>query len=509
MTVSCSKVLKETPYSFLTPENFPLTASDADAALAGGYNVMQDYSTFRYIGTYALAFQNDILHTGSAWAAFLDAGVEFYTPLWEKFYQGINSCNNVVASLEKIDPVANPWTTAKIAEAKALRAFYYFYLVRFFGDIPLTLEPSVKSVVIMPRTEVPEVYTAIVNDLVFAEGKLSNNANSGGHLTNGAVKSLLAQVYATMAGWRRTPAGQMVQGDAANWVLARDKAKEVIDMENAGIYKLDPDYKMIFVNLSTDVYDPEIIFDVEFSTNQLTTFPYIFGPPGVNNDAVAANGEQASNARCQIEWIRTLDNRDERYKWNIGTIYYDDKGSWHTIPITDVSDSNSFTVNCYQKWPASVAPDRDWAKYIADGYWENYYTNYPLIRLADIKLLYAEAINEVSGPTAEAYAQINQIRYRARPTDHKTDGTVLPDLSGLSQQQFREAIMAERAIEMPLEGNPRKFDLIRWGNLKEMVDAHKSQLVWTSGGGMDLRYYLAPIPAQDLELNGWTQNAGY
>ncbi len=493
-TMGCRKILTETPYSFLTPDNFLRTSTDADAALLGAYSYLQTSNTFRNTLSYLLCVQNDLVHpsaniAGAAlgmFQSFQVSGSDLAPQnVWIDLWKGVNACNGLIGTLNNLGN-SHDWVAPKLAEARALRALYYFYLVRLYGDLPLKLKLTTEPVVIQPRVSAEEIYQVIEDDLLAADNKLSNAANNGGRFTNGAVKALLAQVYITKAGWRRSSGGQMVKGDGKYYAMARDRAKEVLDLESQGIYALNPDYTAVFKNLSADVYDKEVILSVEFKMPERgSNFPYFFGASGGAN---ATKGSGEAYARANREFVATLDFKDTRVEWNIANYAY--LSGWTRTPS---NDQNSFGIAKYQKLPGS-------------SYFFNHSANWPLLRLDDIKLIYAEALNEINnGPTPEAYEQINAIRYRARPADHKTDGTVLPDLAGLDKGTFHEALMAERAIELILEGS-RRLDLIRWGILVEKVRTASSQ---PAAGNVHERHYLLPVPPQDLNINGWNQNNGY
>ena len=487
----CKKIIEETPYSFLTQKNFPTNAKEADVALFGVYGVMQTQNLFGLYQPYILNSQDDLMYAsafGNFQATTWD-GQEFLT--YSEYWKGINAANSLIATLETFDEAKNPWAPVKLAEARAIRALYYFTLVRFWGDLPLRMKPTTETTLIVPRSPVQEIYdTIILPDLIFADNKLAKVSDGGGRFTIGAVKALMADVYITLAGWRRSSQGKMVKGDAKYFAMARDKAKEVLDMEAQGIYKLEPLYSKFFTDLSKDVYNKEMIMDVQFTTASGSGFGYFLGAPSPG----PTSGGGGAYFYSRPKWANTQDVNDSRHQWNLGGYTF---AGWTRIPTT-YGPLGYYSMTKFQKIYPSTA------------YWMDYQTNWPLYRLADIKLLYAEAANEAGGgPTAEAYAQINQIRYRARPENHKTDGTVLPDITGLSQAQFRDAIMEERAMELILEGK-RRYDLVRWGNLIEKVvgNAEPSQIPLQMGDMVN-RFYLFPLPPNDLLANSWTQNAGF
>lgn len=492
----CKKFLDEKPYSFLTGANFPSTPDEADIALRSVYGVMQSYyedgdeysgygfNMFNYRFGRVVDENNDLRGAGYVSPNQSRASAQFRAP-YACFYKGINFANNLIAALGKRDANADIWVTAKIAEAKAARAYYYYWLVRLFSDVPLLLEPTTSATFKADRTPVPDIYKQIVEDLKFAEDKLPNIANGDGRITMGACKAILAEVYSTMAGWRRTPDGQNVPGDASYWPLARDKAKEVIDM---GTYTFASDYTQIFKDLCLDVYNPEMIFDIPFTyanTNDIgSTFPYAYGPAS-ETGADPIGGGKNDGPQVLIEWLRELEPTDKRIDWNIAKYYYKSK-SWDKV---NYSDSSEWEVAKYRKWP-----DNDDSHGF---YWGNYLYNFPLIRLAEMKLLYAEAANQANnGPTPEAYQQINDLRRRAGLAD-------LP--MGLSKDQFQVRVMNEESIEFIGEGK-RHFDLVRWGKYKEMMDKRKSAPWVVDYGGVDEIFINAPLPTQEIDLNHWTQN---
>jgi hypothetical protein len=129
--------------------------------------------------------------------------------------------------------------------------------------------------------------------------------------------------------------------------------------------------------------------------------------------------------------------------------------------------------------------------------------DFPYMRFSEVLLIYAEALNELSGPTAQAYDAINQVRRRAR-FDGTSDQNVLPDLSGLSQAEFKDAILLERRKEFVGEGH-RWFDLVRMNKLQDLVPISKP-------GVMPLpNHVLFPLPINEIDLNPnlLPQNDGY
>ncbi len=485
----CKKSLDEKPFSFLSSQNFPTNAAEADIALRGIYAIMQGYNVydafdfrmFDYLLPGLLSENCDVMDQQLI-KINENREVSYFEPVFQAFYVGINGANTLIEGLSHIN---ESWAEAKIAEAKAIRAFYYFELARMFSDVPLKLTPTTDPKEKPERTPVPDIYKQVVEDLLYAEDKLPNVANGDGRITMGACKGILVQVYMTMAGSRRTPTGENVAGDPAAYALARDKAKEILDM---GIYTLASDYTQLFKDLGLDVYNPEMMFDVPFTWHgggdYGADFPVLFGPADPSGGDGPYGGGKYGEFHPLVEWLRELEPNDQRVPWNIADYFYAPQ-SWTKVPYTD---SSQWSIAKYRKLPDGSD--------INHFQWATYWYNFPLVRLADIKLLYAEAINQVDGPTVEAYQQVNDIRHRAG----------LPNLpAGLSKDAFMKRIMAERAIEFVGEGN-RHFDLVRWGVYKEKMDSRKLSTWVLNYGGVDESFTNCPLPQRELDLNGWIQN---
>jgi len=515
----CQKVLTENTKSFLTGDTYPANQAEATTAMYGAYNVLQEVNLFSYNLVNYMSTGDDLVHPqvspptgfpGFTMSFQITASDAIWTTFWTYLWRGVNNTNTVIAALNKLNTPANAsWVNSNLAEMRSLRAFYYFYLVRMYGDLPLRLEPTTETVLVAPRVSSDSIYATILNDLNFADNKLSNVANGGGRFTAGAVKGLMAQVYITMAGWHRTSQGKLVQGDPKYFGLARAKALEVI---NLGTYSLNPDYSQIFKNLSTNVPDPEVIWDVQFEyPDKGSQFPYFFG--AFSSGGAASSGGGNCQARTNSEFANTLDLNDTRVAWNVANYSYG-SSNWTktTIPTTS---SNTYGLSKYQKLSPALGQ-----------FFNNFSTNFPLIRFDDILLIYAEADNEINNgpgfkntalpislfPNQNGYDIINAIRYRARPANNKLNTVIglpkcLPDYAqgSLTKDAFLSAISTERAIELLTE-NSRRFDLMRWGNLVQKVQAASSQVAATN---VAERHYLFPVPPADVLANNWTQNEGY
>lgn len=378
--------------------------------------------------------------------------------VWQGNYTGINRANVVLVKSSEVDMDASG-KNRLLAEARFLRGLFYFNLVRMFGDVPLVTEPvsSVEDFNI-PRTPASVIYDTLIDDFQFAANHLPltyTNASSKGRATRGAALGQLARVYLTLG----------------EWDLAAERAKDVMDL---GVYELHEDYadnfKVANANGKESVFEVQFtdVTSVEKSRLINTGLPSIFPfPAGVE---IILPTEDLLNS------FEPGDYREE-------VTFFD---SFEYFGLYE------FEPHIWKHW------DRE--KY-SPGQTTSAAANFPLMRYAEIYLIYAEALNEAhNGPTQEAYNAVNTIRERAR---NGVD-TVLPDLSGLSQEEFRLAVLKEKRCETVNEGH-RWFDLVRTGNLVEFVNRAKGDKA-----DPQTYHYLFPIPQRERDVNSsLIQNDGY
>lgn len=400
-----------------------------------------------------------------------DAYVLNYNPssasaatFWNTYYGGVEAANIAITSIPDID---DPDLTPAIAdrllgEAYFLRAYYYFQLVQMFGDIPLNLEPSSSlDDGQLSKSSVQEVYeSVIVPDLVFAENSGLPNTDSSGRVTVGAVKSLLAKVYLTMAG---NPLNQ-----TDKFAMARDKANEVITADWYQLFQTDGESTW-FDKLSSPTFDNtgENIFMVQYDNQAVqSTITSYFTPIG--GEAISPLSLHFGGMEPEQEFIDSYDPTDLRGQ-NQGFFF-------------DELDGFTFNNSVY--------------KYFYDDYRTGNGLsgkNVPLIRYADVLLTYAEAQNEVGQANVAAYAALNQIRERAG----------LTQVSNLSQDEFREEVWKQRVWEFPAEAGIIWFDIRRTGFVFDNNGGFNGFLGHTlpNGSSFSEDNLLFPIPQSEVVLN--------
>ncbi|KFF05514.1 RagB/SusD family nutrient uptake outer membrane protein [Flavobacterium reichenbachii] len=474
---SCTE-LEVTPTSFVTEDNYFNTQDDAIASVTAVYASLSLDPGEQSLFGRNLYFLTDM---ASDYAA---AGVSATNPqvralsslthdatsdrvqvAWRQIYAGINRANVSIDNIPKVS-ASETVKTRLINEAKFIRALLYFQAVRLWGGVPIVLhEPTtieLESLKTKRRT-VDEVYAQIITDLTDAENlPASYAAADAGRATSGAAKAILAKVYLT-------------RKDYPNAIL---KANQVI---NGGYgYGLFESFSDIFTK--TKKNGKEHIFSVQFEPNQAGN-----GSSGSTFQSTSFTGFTATEPADIISDV---------------ALFYDIYAAGDTR--RDVSYAKQL-VN-----PATGAlytfPKPIFKKYLDLSNLAtpaNVAINFPVIRYADILLSLAEAINEQSGPTAEAYEAFNQVRRRAFGKPIATPDASI-DLSGLTQASFRAAIQEERKKEFVQEGQ-RWFDLVRWGTL--VTEIKKV----TAKNSVTERNNLYPIPQSERSIDpaGLPQNPGY
>ena len=452
---SSCQFLDENPQDFLAPTNFYQTEADAVAAVNAVYSHL---STGAYYG-------GNYWRLGDLASDLLDDGavsrtetleLNTYTvastnsivsEFWQKLYVAINQAN---AAIERV-PGTTMDATRKarlVAEARFLRALFYFDLVKAFGDIPLIREETKSlNVLSVARRPAAEIYTQIIQDLQEAEKGLpvSYAAADLGRVTKGAAQSLLAKVYLFKL----------------DFAAAAQKAQEVVQ---ANTYSLVTNYADLWPAEKEN--GPEHIFSVQYKAGVVGSgFNETFGVRGGKTPITGG-----SSAFVKKPFISSFETGDVR---------------------KDVSIKDSYTFSDGSK--ATFQP-HVWKYFNPNGTTpSNTDTNWPVIRYAEILLILAEARNEVAGPTPDAYVPINQVRSRSKLK-------ALP--TGLTKEQFRDAVLQERGWELCFEGH-RRYDLVRMNKLKEIMQ--KVSITTTVP-----KHNLYPIPQRELDTNReLQQNTGY
>lgn len=460
--VACQS-LDENPEGFVSPTNFYTTIGQGEAALTGSMNQLWDYWSGYSYG-YGSFIHDDQLLDGD-----LNISTTFANDLWNIQYQALNNINGVLRAVKggSIKGVDQAEIDLLIAQAKFLRAYNYFMLVRLYGDLPLITEDTPDPVINPVKTRAPisEVYDLIVSDFQEAIAKLPASWDGApGKPTAGAAKGLLAKVYLTMAG---APLNQ-----TTNYAKARDLAAEVMA---DGTYSLVPNVYDVFKE--ENKYGPEMMWSFHSTADDPATDPQIWAPSIIEGWGDASIDPEWSDA-----WFASSPDEPRQDAYLILEI--------DGTPYTDFDEQRPF-IRKYL--------------YISDDEYNTYQSraNFPIIRYADVLLIYAEAANIAAGnPTPEAYNAINQVRRRAFNLDLNTPSAIADLPAGLSQTAFDNAVIEERNRELSFEYD-RWFDIIRKRLIPKIFAGRQDILA-----NFTEEDYLYPIPLFDAQTLG-SQNPGY
>lgn len=455
----CEK-LDEQPISSVTPDNFCKSAFQVESAYAAAMNYLWDY--WGGYGYFHDAIRNDDQIDGGN----LDIPEDIGDDLWRIHYAALLNINKALEAIKKgnLKSESEETVNALVAEGKFLRAHNYFMLVRFFGGVPLLTEDSPDPVSNpMPRASVQEVYDLIESDLQFAAEHLPAAWDGApGKPTSGAAKAMLAKAYLTMATY---PLNK-----PENYAKAAQVAMEVIQ---SGQYSLVPDVYKVFS--LENKYGPEMIWSYNSTYDDIATDPQIW------TTEIYLDGGWGD---CG------LDTAFER--------------SWPAQPRKDAYVLTDWDGVHYTDFPEQVPFCKKFFFYISEDDFNGYSStmNWPVLRYADVLLIYAEAANMANGgPTQAAVDAVNEVIDRA---NGYVDNPDHPKLTlSMSKDEFDAAVIQERSWELCLENADRWFDICR----KRILDkvSRPEYLV-----NFSVDDYLFPIPQTDLRLNPLLeQNPGY
>ena len=517
---SCS--LDEKSYTNIEQKNYMKNAGEAENVLLGVYeNLTNEHMYGYHLSLYFPLGTDQAKVSGVALDGFRDIPSNMYSTsavqvqqTWAALYNGIYDANDFIERLSIA--VANYSSADKnraavmMAEARALRALFYFELVRWYGNVILmkSTAESLKHPSTFEQSSPAQVYEYIEQDLLYAVKTLpyadedTYRSSNEYRISKAGAIGLLTKVYATWAGYPVC--------DESKWQKAVATAKPLIE---SGKHGLQEDFEQLWKNTSNGVWDPyESLLEVSFYS------PVISGGDAVGRigkwNGVQSEQIKTDYIRISAYWtvvpsfIYNWTNKepnDKRLSLSYADYTYDaDKKKvmvgkgFASAMKADPSSSERKTFNgrlYVAKWDLIKYAD----SYLSDANYTN--TNWYLLRYSDVLLLYAEALNELNkAPNDDAYASLNMVRRRAG----------LPNLqTGLSYEAFKQAVRDERSHELCFEGH-RRQDLVRWGNYYETIqqtvadlngwhdDANTYYLVgaYTIKG----KHELLPIPQRELDM---------
>ncbi len=486
--VSCD--LEENP-PFLAEQNVYTSVDGASAALNGIYSSMANFnnlsadfhhSTLYMSGLFVTKKGSDKATIGSLTP---EPSMNYTTNLWRSSYQAIARANDMIANVPS--DTDDEQLKNILGISYFLRAHNYFTLVRLYGGLPLHTEPATSVSLHKERASAEEVYALIIADAEKAKSLMFDaGMQTGGRPGKYAASMLLAKAYITLAG---------NDNGSQNWRKAYDEAIQVY-----GKYSLVSNYGNLWASENTANNNTESIFEIQFNEENSSVLTKLFTP----NAAYLGRGWERFRVNPEV-----VDAHISRYPGDprIDFTYTSEyaKPNGQIVKVYPSRTRASFN-NSYP-WVSKYFIKDNTSTTDANNF------NYVHYRYADLLLMLAEIENELNGP-ANAYTYVNEVLTRARNTASSAEPA---NWSGLSQVDFRGAIMKEYHYELLAEGQDffvghrRGYDFFK----TNYIDVHNTR----NDKGFDITYpdnnkvMLFPIPSVEIDTNqkisGTDQNPGY
>ena len=570
----CSDFLEEDPKGRLTTDNFYNSESDARQAINGVYRRLSD----SWVTGYNIKqIPNDLLKRASwdeaSGLSNFTYGSEntYIAGMWQNHYAVIKDCNSVIDNVTANKEKINNWERY-VGQAHGIRAFLYFDLVRWFGDVPLVLTDT-KSLdgLEVTRTPQKEVFRQIIEDFEYCISHTMDKGDTSkgyqyGRLTKDACHGFLAKVYLWLGSVAQRD-GKEISGNAAdNFKKSLEHSSAVIQ---GGRYKLVDYYPDVFNAKTRDKAPDEVLWCVQGLTGDDTgTWTgMMFGIRGNQNLGGSWDNISSSDYHRMMyepsDSIRRLWNCPRMTIQDDGTLwgwdykmYWDTRGDQKLSEATENNNWLQWSIGKFRRYPLADPSSYNYTNFGMDE---------PLLRYADVLLMYAEAYNEVNhGPgdyrpssgmdmsgisIQSAYDAVNLVRKRSRIanegimhqgvlprkliTDYATEvDECVPDWKpgaygyiydgvrtaweynryGDDYTAFRTEILNERARELVAESTDRWCDLVRRGILVKQMQAWRQynpfisnteREITTPGAPENIqsRNMLLPVPLSEIDVN--------
>ena len=522
LTTSCSDFLDTLPNDAMSPATTWKTETDVESFVVGCYNGLLDGGSILYLDC-----GSDIGYNNFPWEGYramgdgsLASGDESQASFYN--FSIIRRCNTVLDNIDKVTFTDEKKKKDLIAQVKAIRAYRYFIMNWWYGGVPIIGTYNTAEEAQVPRNSETEVREQVAKDLKDAIADINETPEARGRIAKGAVLAIKMREALYYGEWQK----------------AKEAAQAIIDLKQ---YELEPDYSNLFKLTGTD--SKEVIIADQ-------RIPNTFGLGVIGQMYNNVDGGWSSIVPTQnlVDMYEMTDgktkeesnlydaahpfaNRDPRMAMSILYPGQDWRGSvLNTLDKTlaDKSDNKNYPTYTDNASKSSLT----WAKYLdpIDQYPNMWSTGTCVIvfRYAEVLLSYAEAENELNGPSAQVYDYLDQIRTRA--------GMPVVDRARYSTKEtLRELIRRERCIELAGEGL-RRADILRWkdaagkmlaetllnGPLNRIVgtidynetDPYKRAVV-TGKDLIENREFAAknrylPIPQDSMDKNpNLKQNSGY
>lgn len=485
MLSSCGKsFLNVKPTSSITAGSFYKSQQDIQQAMTGVYASLRDWPVDIYWYLSEIRSSNYYVISDGAQRDWYDFSNFSDNPqdetlhtTWQSLYTMINRANAVLENIDNITFTSETLRTQYKAEARFLRAFAYFQLVRLWGHVPLVTKViSPQEGIQIKQSDPAVVYKYITSEMNAIQDSLPGvyTGSDIGRATKWAVKGVLAKVYLTMAG---NPLNQADKEDSAQVLL-----KQIIDNEgkNASL-TFTSNYADLFGYKNDNLHD---IFEVQYISGGLgegSSYPSQNIPPDLSLSLVSVKSLLfTTSVQVSQDLVSSFDTNDSRFNVTIDTSYVTGDNppqQGHTPFFKKFVDFGLNNLTNYDDWPE----------------------NFPLLRYADVLLMYAETLNDKGSiPPPEAIGILNRIRQRAG---------LLP-ITPATKQAFATALEQEYRHEFADEGQ-YWFYLLRTNRAIPVMNAWFAAT--SQNKTIDIHNLVYPIPQSEIDIYPglYNQNNGY
>ncbi|MDB5233304.1 MAG: RagB/SusD family nutrient uptake outer membrane protein [Hymenobacter sp.] len=392
-------------------------------------------------------------------------------------YQGVERANICIRNIPQMALYTNGNAADRKAlrrmhgEALALRALYYMEIVRNWGDVPAQFKPSSEYTDLnLPQTPRNEIYDQILGDLALASRLLpwrkDSDVNAYERFTKGSAKALRARIALARGGYRANADNGRMERPSdylTYYTMARAECDTL--MQNRTQHTLNPSYEAVWRNINEQRFDTqygEMMLEVAMGSGSAASDSKLGYNNGPRLDVNSKWGQGGGSYTINPNYFYAFDSTDTRRDVTI-TLY-------QTVAATP-NTQTSTTLNGLRDGKFR----RDWRIPLLPGTAQNLNLNWPIIRFADVLLMFAEAQNELAGPSAayngtSAVQALEEVRRRAYPAARYA---ALSAAQVNTQPNFFNALVKERLLEFGGEGI-RKYDLIRWNLLGAKIAEAKA-----------------------------------
>ncbi|MBD2715225.1 RagB/SusD family nutrient uptake outer membrane protein [Microvirga sp. STR05] len=470
LVTSCKDYLDVEPLALNTTEYTFSTLAGSTAAVIGAYDPLSGDQSYGTRVSMYFPYDSDEM-IGSAGAAdggrrsiarykALSTNSEITNP-WNTLYQGVERSNICIQQIP-LSPVYNGGSAADTAamhrlhgEALTLRAQYYFELVRNWGDVPAQFTPSVSGQDFnLPNADRNATLARLVDDLALAQKLVPWRSRAGAaseRITKGAVKALRARIALFRGGYSLKGSQMTRPTDYLDYYrIARQECMEL--MARPSEHSLNPSFLEVFKSINEQRSESanEIIFQVGMTGSTAVSdskLGYYNGPRLQNASGIYGSTQGA--VTVVPTYFYAFDSTDTRRDVTITTYGIASTSNFQSgVALGSITDGKF---------------RRDWHSPPLTGSSNYLGYNWPIIRFADVLLMFAETENELNGPTAVAQEALLRVRTRAFAGNQPRAQATLTQagFSLSSKASFFDALVNERYLEFGSEAI-RKYDLLRW-----------------------------------------------